>query len=259
MYTSESVEDQKESEVNAMFRATTCAVAAVLFLLPAEGLSQTGKIAGAVSVAGPVPAPRSIEVTKNKEFCGNSILARDLVVKDKKLAFAVAFVEGLAGEVQPGEYLLSNSACSFNPPVLATSAGGILIVENRDDILHNTHLNLERGSRSRTVGNWALSGKGVTIRAERPLRQPGTVDVECDAHSWMHAKIRIFDHRYYAVTDEAGTFEIAGIPQGTYTLKVWHEVLGELEQEVTVRPDATTSVAFVFSVEKLTTGKKVNR
>ena len=217
-----------------------------LMLTPMATLSQTGTIAGTVSIQGTLPPARMLEVTKNPEVCGSEIQATDVIIRDGRLVNGVAFVEGLEADVEPAEYLLSNDECSFHPPVLATTVGGILIVDNQDEVLHNTHLNLEFGSRTRTIGNWALSSKGSTIRADRPLRRAGLVDVECDAHPWMHAKIRIFSHPYFSVTGSSGEFEIGSVPAGTHVVKVWHEVFGELEQEVTVRDGATTSVDFTY-------------
>ncbi len=221
-------------------------------LVPADGLSQTGTISGSVRVEGTIRTPRPLEVTKNREVCGDTLLARDVVVNGGKVAYAVAFVEGLEGETEVAEHLLSNAGCMFDPPVVVAAAGDTLVIDNQDDVLHNTHLNLIRGSRSRTVGNWALSRKGTTVRATRPLRRPGIIDVECDAHPWMHAKVLIFDHPFVAVTGGSGAFEITAVPAGTHTLKVWHEVFGELEQAVTVHPGAATSVTFVFVAQEAT-------
>ncbi|MFQ5889374.1 MAG: carboxypeptidase regulatory-like domain-containing protein [Gemmatimonadota bacterium] len=223
------------------------AALAALMVMPPGGVAQTGTIQGTVRIEGTAPAPRLLKVTKNREFCGETIQARDVVIKDGRVAYAVVFVEGLEGEVPPQEFRLSNSGCSFDPPVLAAAVGGKLIIDNRDEVLHNTHLNLERNGRTRTVGNWALSSQGSKVTADRPLRRAGVIDVSCDAHSWMHAKILIFDHPYFAVSAESGAFEIEGVPPGTYTLKAWHEVLGEQELEVTVRPNAATTVEFTLA------------
>ncbi len=230
----------------SVYAAVWAAVAAVL-VTPAPAVSQTGTLRGTVRVEGVVPPPRAIEVTKNHEFCGDKIYATDVVVDQGKLAFAVVYVNGLSDEAAPTEYLLSNSGCTFDPPVLATAVGGTLLIDNQDEVLHNTHLKLARGSRHRTVGNWALSSKGVQISADRPLRRAGFIEVSCDAHPWMHAAIWVFDHPFFSVTREDGAFEIPGLPVGTHTLTVWHAVLGELETDVTVRADATTSVELVYS------------
>ncbi len=245
--------------MNIMSRTLVSGIVTALLLVPTTGWCQTGTISGTVRVDGAVPPPLALEVDKNQDVCGDTLHADNIIVNNGSLAFAIAYVDGLEGETQPQDYTLSNTGCRFDPPVLAGVAGGTLVVGNNDDVLHNTHLNLRRGTRTRTVGNWALSGKGSTIRAERPLRRPGILEVECDAHSWMHAMIRVFDHPYFAVTSASGSFEIAGVPAGTHTIKMWHEVFGELEQSVTVQAGATATVSFDYDAGKAAMGEGIGQ
>ncbi len=218
-----------------------------LSLLPGTGLSQTGTVRGTVLIDGVPPAPRVLQVTTDQGVCGTQLRARDLVVANGRVAFAVAYVEGVSGAVTVDEHLLSNTDCLFDPPVIAAAVGGTLLIDNQDNVLHNTHLTLWYSERSkRTVGNSALPRKGMVIRSSRALRQSGVIDVDCDAHPWMHAKLWVFDHPYFAVSDTAGTFEIRGLPVGTHTLKVWHQVLGEEEQQVEVRADQVSSAEVVY-------------
>lgn len=233
---------------------TGCVLLAGILLLPRAAAAQTGSVEGTVRFEGAAPTPRTLEVNKNPEVCGTSISATDLLVEGGRVAYAVAWVEGLEGDPGEGEFVLSNSGCMFDPPVMAAAAGGTLVVNNQDDVLHNTHLNFIRGSASRTVGNWALSRQGAEISEDRPLRRAGLIEVECDAHSWMHAVIRVFDHPYFAVSDASGAFRLE-LPAGTHTVKVWHSVLGEREQEVTVSADGAVSAEFVFSSADLSEGE----
>jgi hypothetical protein len=45
---------------------------------------------------------------------------------------------------------------------------------------------------------------------------------------------------YTVLSDKDGNFSITDIPPGTYTLKIWHEKLGETEQTVVIRAGETT-------------------
>ena len=70
--------------------------------------------------------------------------------------------------------------------------------------------------------------------------------VECDAHDFMHAFVFVAKNPYYSVVDENGNFEIGDIPAGNYTIKVWHGVLGEQEDTVTVDAGGNASVTMSY-------------
>jgi hypothetical protein len=52
------------------------------------------------------------------------------------------------------------------------------------------------------------------------------IPYKCSIHPWMNGYVRIFDHPYYAVTDEDGAFTLSNAPIGNYRLVVWHETKG---------------------------------
>ena len=80
----------------------------------------------------------------------------------------------------------------------------------------------------------------------RKLKKPGVVKVSCDAHLWMRSTLYVTSHPYTAITGAEGSFQIQGLPPGTHTLKVWHEVLGEKEVPVTIEPLAKTTADLSF-------------
>ena len=64
--------------------------------------------------------------------------------------------------------------------------------------------------------------------------------VRCDVHPWMRAYLGVLDHPYFAVTPSDGSFRLANVPAGEYTLTVWHERFGGQERKVSVRPQQVT-------------------
>ena len=57
----------------------------------------------------------------------------------------------------------------------------------------------------------------------------------------------VTDHPYYAVTEANGSFTLTDVPPGTYTLRVWHETLGNTTQPVNVKANAETTARVEFT------------
>ena len=110
-------------------------------------------------------------------------------------------------------------------------AGGALkdvIIKNSDSIAHNIHALPKKSQEF----NFAQTKQGE--EAKKSFASPEIVKVKCDIHGWMGCVVGVFNHPFFAVTKEDGTFEIKGLPAGTYTIELWHEQLGTQTQSVTV-------------------------
>lgn len=217
-------------------------LAAALLPLPAAAyevapVTDGGTLQGKVVYGGDV-ATRKIVPTKDREVCGE-IREEPLVVvgPGNGVQDAVVFLKDVQKGKAPPKLArppqIDNVKCRFEPHVQAVPVGSIVIV-NSDPVLHNTHGFLGR----QTVFNQALPTKGQRI--EKPIKRPGMMRVECDAHGWMLAWIYAAEHPYYAVTKKDGTFSIPDVPPGSYTLVAWQEYAGETEMPVTVKAKEAT-------------------
>jgi hypothetical protein len=130
--------------------------------------------------------------------------------------------------------------CAFHPHVQAGVAGQTVAVKNEDPMLHNTHMRLK----NLTVLNVALPRQGMVIK--RPVHKAGLVDVQCDAHEFMHGYLYLSDNPYITVTDAHGNFAIKDVPAGAYKVKIWHEAFGEQEKSVTVVAGSAVDVNVEF-------------
>ena len=70
--------------------------------------------------------------------------------------------------------------------------------------------------------------------------------VRCDVHPWMSAWVGVFDHPWFAVTGDDGSFTIPHVPPGKYTLVAWQEVLPQQEQQINVAATGQTEADFAF-------------
>jgi hypothetical protein len=225
------------SSLVAVLVATTLPASATAYEVAA--VADGGTITGKVTYDGPVPT-RKIIPTKDKATCGDIREEPEIVVgPDKGVLDSVVYLKdvqkGKAWQKPAKPPEIVNEKCVFVPHVMAVPVGALVIV-NHDPVMHNTHGFLGKA----TVFNVALPIKGQRI--EKKLAKPGMVRVECDAHGWMLAWIYAAENPYYAVTAKDGAFKITDVPPGSYTLVAWHELTGETETPVTVKPKEPVDV-----------------
>ncbi len=209
-------------------------------------VNKAATITGEAIFAGPPPEPYVIWVKKDAEVFGEKVPDDRLVVsRAGKVQNVVVTLEGIReGKPWPNPNhrpQLVNKGGRFLPHVQVVRTGTQLEIINRDPVLHNTH-GYQGG---RTVFNLAQPNQDQIIR--KPLKQPGLIDIMCDAHDWMSAWIAVSGHPYVAITGDDGTYAINDIPAGTYTLTAWHEKLGKKQVQVTVEGGKRQRADFTFS------------
>jgi hypothetical protein len=181
-----------------------------------------GTIEGTIKAAKPVPPTAAHAVVKDGAVCGKDAPNEAVVVgKAGGLANVVVSLKDAkaAGKVEPVTgAALDQKQCRYFPHVQALTVGTPLSLMNNDAILHNVHAN----DTGMTVFNVAMPIKGQKLPV--PMRKPGLMKLQCDAgHTWMNGWIYVFDHPFFAVTDDKGAFSIKNVPPGDYTLELWHE------------------------------------
>jgi hypothetical protein len=200
----------------------------------AVSVADGGSIKGKVVFNGTVPPKRKVVPTKDREVCGSGVREVDqiLVGGDKSVQEAVVYLKavekGKAWPKLPKPPEIDNVKCDFQPHVMAMPVGDIVVV-NTDPVLHNTKSFIDRVP----IFNLALPNQGQRIT--RPIKKSGIMRVECDAHGWMLGWVYVAENPYYAITPKDGTFSIADIPPGNYTLVAWQEFTGPTEVPVTVK------------------------
>ena len=195
----------------------------------------TGTISGTVRLAAPLPALPPVPTGSDSTLCGPNMPDESVREKSGGLEGAVVWVEGVhKGRNLPTERRieLENDRCKLAPRVQAALVGGAMNIIGHD---HNRqHLHFAAFGETSTRAAILLGGAEQLIPTELPLKSPGLVRVTDVDHSWPRAYIAVFDHPYFAVTRPDGSFEIDGVPQGTYTLHVWHERTRTATQPVQV-------------------------
>lgn len=217
------------------------AVSSPVFAYEGGAVSDGGTISGAVKFKGTAPAPKKLEVNKDKEVCGKTPKTDpSLIVSGGNVVNAVVYISDIkkGKKMEPQKITLDQKGCEYHPHVLAFPAGSTVEILNPDGILHNIH----SYSKANTPFNVAQPKfkKSLTQKIDKPE----VFEVKCDVHGWMNGRFFVAENPYYGVTDNAGSFKLTDVPAGTYNVEVLHETLGKSSQKVTVKPKEEAKVNF---------------
>lgn len=110
---------------------------------------------------------------------------------------------------------------AFLPEVTVVLKGSTIAFPNDDHEFHNVYsLSPGCAERSRKDGfdlGEYNSGTSKSVKC----RRAGDVEVYCNLHPRMAAKVLVVDTTFWARADHEGEFDIANIPEGTYTYVAW--------------------------------------
>jgi hypothetical protein len=227
--------------------AFTCQSALAAYEVVA--VTNGGTIDGVVTLSGAAPSEAPIKVTKNQDYCGQTIPDPAYTVDaGGGLANVIVYLKDITkGKGAPTEPLaLVNTKCMFSPRAQGAMVSEQVKISSEDTVLHNTHP--QNAETNATIFNVALPFKGFSVTKPLPS-MPMMIKVKCDAHEWMHAWILELDHPYYATTAADGHFSIKDVPPGTYTLAVWHEAAGEKSAPVTVAAGQTVKAKVALAAK----------
>lgn len=216
------------------------------FAYDAVGAANGGTIVGQVTYEGTPPPPEQLPVTKDENVCGTEpkVSQALLVGSDKGVQNVVVFLPDIQ-QGKPQEKLgkdptLDQQKCEYHPHIQIFPVGSTLDIINDDGVLHN----IKTEPDSKTAFN--IAQPKFRKKIEKSFDSPDIVRVECNVHGWMRAVLVVSGNPYYTLSDAHGAFTLADVPPGTYTLKLWHETLGEQTKEVTVNPNEEVKVVFQF-------------
>ncbi len=137
--------------------------------------------------------------------------------------------------------ILDQPCCAYRPHVIALY-GKVqpLVVKNSADFAHNT--NIKFGPKNIPSENKLVPSKGAWAPLF-PDFESAPIEISCQLHGFMAAKLVTFKHPYFAVTDEKGAFKIEGVPSGTeLVVYAWHESMAakkEISRKTFTKGDNT--------------------
>jgi hypothetical protein len=216
-------------------------------------MASAGDITGTVTLNGTPPPEQPNTMMADNADCGK--LHSEpvtthffLVGPNKGLADVVITLKGISakstGESAP-PLVLDQKGCEYIPYIAVAQTNQKIVAKNSDQLMHNVHPTpTGEGNKEQNKAQMA-GGADVTFTfptAEKFLR------FKCDVHPWMFAYVTVVDNPYFAVSGKDGSFKIANVPAGKYTLEAHHRKASggkPVSKEIEVK-DGATSVDFTL-------------
>ncbi len=210
------------------------------------GVDNGGTVSGRIILDGPPPPPKMLMIDEDVAVCGDDRPSEELIVSDSGgIKNAVLSIDDIASGKDwglPDEFVYDQEKCRFNPRVLLIRPKMSGVVLNSDPVGHNFHT---ISSGIYNINKKMKAEASFTV-AKNKIRRSGIVRAKCDIHSWMQGWWVVAKSPYTVLSDEDGNFSITDVPPGTYTLKIWHEKLGEAEQTVVIKASETMETDVVL-------------
>jgi plastocyanin len=167
------------------------------------------------------------------------------------LSYSIARAGSVSGTVDPAYtkggalvYVKEVPGKTFAPPPVP------LVVEQRDQKFSPHVLPILRGTQVRFPNRDRVRHSVFSPSSARPFNfgiyppgedksivfdQLGVAAILCTIHEDMSAYILVLQNPYFAAPAADGRFTLEGVPDGTYTLVLWHEKLPALTRTVQVK------------------------
>ena len=183
-------------------------------------------LSGTVSFEGKTkkrkPIPMDSDPVCGKSHKESKALSESFIVdKNKNLKNVLVWVSGVEykGDISKTPAVIDQVGCVYKPHVQGVMKGQEVLIKNSDATLHNIHSMAKVNQQFNFAMPKVVKEKSATFdKTEEPFY------IKCDVHPWMKTWVGVFDHPYFATTDDNGNYKIENLPPGEYEVVAWHEM-----------------------------------
>jgi plastocyanin len=164
-------------------------------------------------------------------LCAGDIHGKVVAKGARNSADAVVYVDKIAETFPPpAEHAkIDQKNMLFTPRVLPIVVGTTVDFLNSDAVLHNVFSPDPCADRF-NLGTWPQGKvKSFTFKKEC------FASLLCKVHPEMEGFVAVLPTPYFAVTAADGSYHIKNVPDGSYTVKVWHPKLKAAQKSVAVK------------------------
>jgi plastocyanin len=175
--------------------------------------------------AGPVEAP------VRPRNLGAGTITGTVKVNGADAGPVYVYVLNLAGPPASKQSLqIKQEAKQFVPEHAVVQAGTTVSFPNLDPIFHNVFSNSPRNSFD--LGTYRAGEESRSV----VLTRPGVVDIQCNMHEQMRAKVLVVPSSHYTRVRPDGSFSLAAVPGGRRRLIAWGPNVRPAQHTVNVSP-----------------------
>ena len=147
---------------------------------------------------------------------------------------SVVYVDAIPGKAFPAPKdhpVMDQKGLVFAPHIMVVLQGTTVDFLNSDTVQHNVFWTAVGSDKKagHNLGTWPKGDKRSFT-----FDKPGVVPVLCNVHPDMAGYVIVSPTPYFAETDDSGSYKIKDVPDGSYTLVVWHEGAKNQSKPVTV-------------------------
>lgn len=220
--------------------------------------ARAGDISGTVKVSGTPPPEVENKSIRADEKCGKfhtePVMSRFYVVgQDKGLGDVFIMlkgggINGKSGGATAPPVILDQKNCEYKPYIFAVQTNQKVVARNSDPVLHNVHPTPSATAAGNKEDNKAQFAGGPDITFTFPAPEV-FLRFKCDVHPWMFAYACVVDHPYFAVTDKDGKYTIKNVPDGKYTIEVYHRKAAPISTPMTAEVQVSGNLTKDFTLE----------
>jgi plastocyanin len=155
-------------------------------------------------------------------------------------ALAVVYLEGkFAKPASLPTVQMAQKNLAFVTPLLPVQAGTKVEFPNQDDAFHNIFS--YSPAKRFDLGRYRPEERPIPSQV---FDTPGLVMLRCDIHEHMRGVVLVLETPHFTTSKPDGTYRLAGLPPGRYSLRAWVSSKKTMEREVEIRNGATMRVDF---------------
>ncbi len=150
-------------------------------------------------------------------------------------AGVLVYIENVNGTFSPPDkkIIMDQKGLMFIPSMLPILVGSTVTFLNNDNVLHNV-FSPSGCADSFNLGTWPKD----QYRTHTFTKADCFCTILCNVHPDMQAWIVVLQNPYFVKTDSSGDYDIKGLPDGKYTLKVWYPFYKTVSEQIKIKGSA---------------------